>query len=693
MSKSAEELELAKEVAKKAKQLALEREAKLLSTIRAEFYVQLSEVLKSGKVEFAVWHTGLGKPAISLGNANDLYLDTRSGDVFAKDGGAWVLALNIKGSDGRDGRDGEKGDRGERGATGLAGKNGSDGKDGKNGKDGRDGKDGRNGVDGARGKDGKNGSKWFSRRGTPNYSLGSVGDFYLEEATGKYYEKTTNLKWELRGSLRGPSGPTGLVGPAGQGVPSGGTAGQILAKLNGSDYATEWVDNVGGVPDEAYNYIDLSDKIRGTVPASVPVPDAIIGAEGAMYWTRVGRTVRAVFMIIIPSSATWTDADPFFPINTIVMLEEDLPFLSRSYDQIGFSPFSIPGNFSLINTTDGDAYNVGNAVGSVVTDFGGSLSKNIMVFFNATEPSTGNLSNLLYDGNFIDIVGNTSVICGSIEYEAAYAEGFIDITGTLPSGNHSEAYDNDLTIVASSGYQYPFSIEVTEGALPAGLSASVSGSTITIDGTPTEDGIFTFTLTVTGDNGDEYSEEFTLTINGLPDGIGFSGDFTTDAYDNIAYSSMVNIDLDNEGLQLPVNYEVIAGSLPDGLSLALANDTELTLSGTPTVEGVFTFTIEVTDTNGATYSYEFTVTVNPYDPELEPLYLGSWSFGSRNLIFADGSPTQQMPDVYTGMVEGNILYIRTAGSYDFGIYSDGVVSGSVGEYLIFTGGKWEIYVY
>lgn len=276
MSKSAEELELAKEVAKKAKQLAVEREAKLLSTIRAEFYVQLSEVLKSGKVEFAVWHTGLGSPAISLGNANDLYLDTRSGDVFHKDGGAWVLALNIKGSDGKDGADGAKGDRGERGATGLAGKNG---KDGKNGRDGRDGKDGRNGIDGARGKDGKNGrdgSKWFSKRGTPNYTLGKKGDFYLEESTGNYYEKVSDLSWELRGSLRGPSGPTGLIGPkgeTGEGVPSGGTAGQILAKLNGDDYATEWVDapyyqyiynSSGSQSGNRYNdWSDLIEAING----------------------------------------------------------------------------------------------------------------------------------------------------------------------------------------------------------------------------------------------------------------------------------------------------------------------------------------------------------------------------------------------------------------------------------------------
>lgn len=39
----------------------------------------------------------------------------------------------------------------------------------------------------------------------------------------------------------GPTGATGATGPAGPGVPAGGYAGQILAKVSGTDYDTEWV--------------------------------------------------------------------------------------------------------------------------------------------------------------------------------------------------------------------------------------------------------------------------------------------------------------------------------------------------------------------------------------------------------------------------------------------------------------------
>jgi collagen triple helix repeat protein len=39
---------------------------------------------------------------------------------------------------------------------------------------------------------------------------------------------------------QGPAGPAGPTGPAGQGVPTGGTAGQVLAKIDATDYHTQW---------------------------------------------------------------------------------------------------------------------------------------------------------------------------------------------------------------------------------------------------------------------------------------------------------------------------------------------------------------------------------------------------------------------------------------------------------------------
>ena len=61
----------------------------------------------------------------------------------------------------------------------------------------------------------------------------------------------------------GPQGETGEQGPAGPGVATGGTAGQILAKVDGTDYNTEWVN-----PPEGSNtdVLILADD-NGTIPS------------------------------------------------------------------------------------------------------------------------------------------------------------------------------------------------------------------------------------------------------------------------------------------------------------------------------------------------------------------------------------------------------------------------------------------
>lgn len=262
---NSEELELAKEVARKAKELAKEKEAKLLSSIRAEFYVQLSEVLKSGIVKAATWHVGDGRPAIDLGNANDLYVDKDSGDIFFNNAGDWSVVLNIKGRDGIDGKDGEKGDRGATGLAGERGKDGRDGKDGRNGKDGRDGVDGKNGKNGKDGKDGRDGSRWYTGLKVPTYSLGSVGDFYLKES-GDFYEKTTPMNWERRGSLRGPSGPSGILGGSGGGGVSSvaGRTGDVV--LTKSDVGLSSVDNTSDLdkPVSTATQTALDDKLEAS---------------------------------------------------------------------------------------------------------------------------------------------------------------------------------------------------------------------------------------------------------------------------------------------------------------------------------------------------------------------------------------------------------------------------------------------
>jgi hypothetical protein len=55
--------------------------------------------------------------------------------------------------------------------------------------------------------------------------------------------------WLLhQGSIMVCIGPAvGAEGDPGQGVPAGGSAGEVLAKINGTDFNTEWVPQSGGI--------------------------------------------------------------------------------------------------------------------------------------------------------------------------------------------------------------------------------------------------------------------------------------------------------------------------------------------------------------------------------------------------------------------------------------------------------------
>lgn len=91
------------------------------------------------------------------------------------------------------------------------------------------------GEDGAPGPQGPQGPK------------GDKGDTGATGATGPTGPKGDKGDKGDTGAT-GATGAAGPAGPAGVGVPTGGTAGQVLAKKTGTNYDTEWVNQSGGLP-------------------------------------------------------------------------------------------------------------------------------------------------------------------------------------------------------------------------------------------------------------------------------------------------------------------------------------------------------------------------------------------------------------------------------------------------------------
>ena len=117
------------------------------------------------------------------------------------------------------------GPQGPAGATGPSGTNGLDGATGPMGPQGIQGLTGPAGPAGANGTNGLDGATGPMGPQGPQGLTGPTG------ATGPI-------------GPQGPAGPKGLQGAPGangQGVPTGGTANQVLAKVDGVDFNTQWV--------------------------------------------------------------------------------------------------------------------------------------------------------------------------------------------------------------------------------------------------------------------------------------------------------------------------------------------------------------------------------------------------------------------------------------------------------------------
>jgi len=80
--------------------------------------------------------------------------------------------------------------------------------------------------------------------------------------------------------VKGDTGNTGPQGTAGVGVPVGGTAGQVLSKINSTDYNTQWVDQSGGASGTAttagvYGVTTLTDSANSTSTTTAATPNSI----------------------------------------------------------------------------------------------------------------------------------------------------------------------------------------------------------------------------------------------------------------------------------------------------------------------------------------------------------------------------------------------------------------------------------
>ena len=101
------------------------------------------------------------------------------------------------------------------------------------------------------------GSLIYTGTGVSSSVAGQLdNDIYLNTSAGDFYQLVGGV-WTLEENIKGSAGATGATGAAGtngsnstngsngsngQGVPTGGSGNQVLAKIDGTNYNTAWIN-------------------------------------------------------------------------------------------------------------------------------------------------------------------------------------------------------------------------------------------------------------------------------------------------------------------------------------------------------------------------------------------------------------------------------------------------------------------
>lgn len=153
------------------------------------------------------------------------------------------------------------------------------------------------------------------------------------------------------------------------------------------------------------------------------------------------------------------------------------------------------------------------------------------------------------------------------------------------------------TLVASGGIK-PYNWLINAGSLPPEMT--LDATTGVISGTPTTVGGYGFTVQVKDSQNTAVSKAFTLKVVMAPLTI------TTSLFGNVSVGTATNLSLEASGGVEPYTWSLAGGSLPPGLIL---NGSTGDISGTPTTGGIYSFKVQVKDSQNTVVVKPFTLNV------------------------------------------------------------------------------------
>ena len=175
-------------------------------------------------------------------------------------------------------------------------------------------------------------------------------------------------------------------------------------------------------------------------------------------------------------------------------------------------------------------------------------------------------------------------------------------TTSLPTGSIGQTYNET---VAVTGGTAPLTWSISAGTLPPGLT--LNPTTGVISGTPTATGTSPFTVRVADTFGQNDTQPLSITINSFNSPnittTALPGGTVGEAYGPTTLQATAGIGT--------LTWSISAGSLPPGLTLGPpVIGPSVTISGTPTSQGTFNFTVRVTDSLGQSDTQALSIVIS-----------------------------------------------------------------------------------
>ena len=201
----------------------------------------------------------------------------------------------------------------------------------------------------------------------------------------------------------------------------------------------------------------------------------------------------------------------------------------------------------------------------------------------------------------------------------------------LASGQVQQVY---TAILHASGGTPNYIWSIKSGSLPAGLN--LAANTGVISGTPNSAGTFTFTVQATDSSSPAQTQSVATSISISPSGLAITSAALAGGQKGTAYSEHLKAG----GGSPNYTWSIQSGSLPAGLSL---NANSGVISGTPTVVGMSSFTLQVTDSGSPaqTQSVATSISISPAGLAITSAALANGQKGtaySERLKADGGSP-------------------------------------------------------